>query len=324
MHNQRGKASGCARCDPRHWPRAAPACYKLPMAFPVRSCALVGRFTDARVAETVNALLPHLKSRGVEVLVSDAAPGIDAAGVARLPETALGERADLVIAVGGDGTLLYAARLVARHGVPLLGVNRGRLGFLTDIMPQDMMPSVDAALRGELQSDERPLLAAQLQAADGQLAQSLALNDVVMQKHDTGRTLDFETRIDQRYVNTHDGDGIIIATATGSTAYALSCGGPIIEPHLDALVIAPICAHTLSDRPIVVSSRSVVEVVLLERPDTHANVSCDGMRLGVLAAGDRLEVRAARERVTLLHPIGHDYYKLLRSKLHWGRGSFER
>ncbi|HEV2230053.1 MAG TPA: NAD(+) kinase [Steroidobacteraceae bacterium] len=294
------------------------------MAFPVRSCALVGRFTDARVAETVNALLPHLKSRGVQVLVSDAAPGIDAAGVARLPETALGERADLVIAVGGDGTLLYAARLVARHGVPLLGVNRGRLGFLTDIMPQDMLPSVDAALRGELQSDERPLLAAQLQAADGQLAQSLALNDVVMQKHDTGRTLDFETRIDQRYVNTHDGDGIIIATATGSTAYALSCGGPIIEPHLDALVIAPICAHTLSDRPIVVSSRSVVEVVLLERPDTHANVSCDGMRLGVLAAGDRLEVRAARERVTLLHPIGHDYYKLLRSKLHWGRGSFER
>ncbi len=294
------------------------------MAFPVRSCALIGRFSDARVAETVNALLPHLRSRGVQVLVSDAAPGIDAAGVVRLPETALGERADLVIAVGGDGTLLYAARLVARHGVPLLGVNRGRLGFLTDIMPQDMVPSVDAALRGELPSDERPLLAAQLQATDGSIAQSLALNDVVMQKHDTGRTLDFETRIDQRYVNTHDGDGIIVATATGSTAYALSCGGPIIEPHLDALVIAPICAHTLSDRPIVVSSRSVIEVVLLERPDTHANVSCDGMRLGVLAPGDRLEVRPARERVTLLHPIGHDYYKLLRSKLHWGRGSFER
>jgi len=234
------------------------------MAFPVRSCALVGRFTDARVAETVNALLPHLKSRGVLVLMSDAAPGIDAAGVVRVPEAAIGGRADLVIAVGGDGTLLYAARLVARHGVPLLGVNRGRLGFLTDISPKDMVPSVDAALRGELQADERPLLAAQLHAADGSFAQALALNDVVMQKHDTGRTLDFETRIDQRFVNTHDGDGIIVASATGSTAYALSCGGPIIEPHLDALVIAPICAHTLSDRPIVVSSRSVIEVVLLD------------------------------------------------------------
>lgn len=294
------------------------------MAFPVRTCALLGKFTDARVAETVNALLPHLKSRGVQVLLTEAAPGSDAAGAVRVAAASIGERADLVIAVGGDGTLLYAARLVARHGVPLLGVNRGRLGFLTDVMPQDMLSSVDAALRGELEKDERPLLAAQLHGAGGAIAQALALNDVVMQKHDTGRTLDFETRIDQRYVNTHDGDGIIVASATGSTAYALSCGGPIIEPHLEALVIAPICAHTLSDRPIVVSSRSVIEVGLLRRPDTQANVSCDGMRLGALEPGDRLEVRAARERVTLLHPPGHDYFKLLRSKLHWGRGGFER
>jgi len=294
------------------------------MALPVRSCALIGRFTDLRVAETVNVLLPHLKSRGVQVLLTEAVPGSDATGVVRVEAAAIGQRADLVIAVGGDGTLLYAARLVARHGVPLLGVNRGRLGFLTDVMPQDMLPSVDAALRGELEADERPLLSAQLHSAGGGIAQALALNDVVMQKHDTGRTLDFETRIDQRYVNTHDGDGIIVASATGSTAYALSCGGPIIEPHLDALVIAPICAHTLSDRPIVLSSRSVIEVVLLERADTQANVSCDGMRLGAIEPGDRLEVRAARERVTLLHPPGHDYYKLLRSKLHWGRGSFER
>jgi NAD+ kinase len=295
------------------------------MAFPVSSCAVVGRFADARVAETVNALLPHLLSRGVQVLLSSASPDTGAAGVARVSDAAIGERADLVIAVGGDGTLLHAARLVARHGVPLLGVNRGRLGFLTDVMPQDLLPSVDAALRGELQADERPLLAAQLHMAGGGLAQSLALNDVVMQKHDTGRTLDFETRIDQRFVNTHGGDGIIVASATGSTAYALSCGGPILDPHLEALVIAPICAHTLSDRPIVVSSHAVIEVELLERPDTQANVSCDGMRLGGIQPGDRLEVRAARERVTLLRTPGYDYYQMLRSKLHWGRGgSFDR
>lgn len=294
------------------------------MAFPVRSCALICRFNDARVTDTVNALLPHLKSHGVQVLVVEAAPACEAAGAMRVAAASVGERADLVIAVGGDGTLLQAARLVARHGVPLLGVNRGRLGFLTDILPQDMLASVDAALRGELEKDERPLLAAQLHSAGGGIAQALALNDVVMQKHDTGRTLEFETRIDSRYVNTHGGDGIIVATATGSTAYALSCNGPIIEPHLEALVIAPICAHTLSDRPIVVSSRSVIEVGLLRRPDTQANVSCDGMRLGALEPGDRLEVRAARERVTLLHPPGHDYFKLLRSKLHWGRGGFER
>ena len=293
------------------------------MAFPVRTCALVGRFADPRVAESVAALLPHLRGRGVRVLVSEDAELPADAPVTRVAESAIGERADLVIAVGGDGTLLHAARLVARHEVPLVGVNRGRLGFLTDVMPQDMLTSVDAALAGELETDRRPLLTARLHRAGGEVAQSFALNDVVMQKHDTRRTLDFETRIDGTYVNTHDGDGIIVASPTGSTAYALSCSGPIIEPHLPALVIVPICAHTLSDRPIVVAAQCVVEVVLLERPDTQANVSCDGALLGSLTPADRLEVTTAAERVTLLHPAGHDYYRLLRSKLRWGRGSFE-
>jgi NAD+ kinase len=291
----------------------------------IGTCALVGRFPDARIAESVGALLPYLASRGVRALVAEEAVLGDAGRlVTRIPEREIGARADLVIAIGGDGTLLYAARLVAGHKVPLLGVNRGRLGFLTDVMPQDMLSAVDAALAGTLESDERPLLAAELQCATGSVTRAFALNDVVMQKHDTGRTLEFEARINGTYVNTHDGDGIVIASATGSTAYALSCGGPILEPHLDALVIAPICAHTLSDRPIVVSARSTVEVTLLERPDTHAHVTCDGMLLGALAPGDRLQIKAAAERVTLLHPRGQDYYKLLRSKLHWGRGSFER
>ena len=293
------------------------------MAFPVRCCALVGTLQEPRVAESVGALVPHLASRGVQVLVSEPiAPSTP--GVTPVAEGELGQRADLVIAIGGDGTLLHAARLVARHAVPLLGVNRGRLGFLTDVMPQTMLQSVDAALAGELQVDRRPLLAARLHKGDGRLAQAFALNDIVMQKHDTGRTLDFETRVNGQYVNTHTGDGIIVASATGSTAYALSCGGPIIEPHLEALVIAPICAHTLSDRPIVVSARSVIEITLLERPDTQANVTCDGTMLGALDPGDRLEARTASEHVTLLHPPGHDYYKILRSKLHWGRGSFDR
>ncbi len=296
------------------------------MAFPVRICALVGRFADPRIAESVAALVPHLASRGVQVLVSESAElGAGAADeVTRVPEREFGERADLIITVGGDGTMLYAARLVARHGVPLIGVNRGRLGFLTDVLPQDMLASVDAALAGQLEQDRRPLLEAQLHRAGGRIAHSFALNDVVMQKHDTGRTLDFETRINGQYVNTHDGDGIIVASPTGSTAYALSCSGPIIETHLPALVIVPICAHTLSDRPIVVAASSVIEVVLLERLDTQANVTCDGATLGALAPGERLTVTTSAEQVTLLHPPGHDYYKLLRSKLHWGRGSFER
>jgi NAD+ kinase len=168
------------------------------------------------------------------------------------------------------------------------------------------------------------LLAACVTYADGKVVEALALNDVVMQKLVTGRMLDFETHLDGTYVNTHAGDGIVVASPTGSTAYALSCGGPIIEPHLDVLVVAPICPHTLSDRPIVVSSRAEIEVKLLERPDTRAQVTCDGTVLGELEPGDRLTIKAASERITLLHPAGHDYYKLLRSKLHWGRGSFER
>jgi NAD+ kinase len=295
------------------------------MGFPVRLCALVGRFPDPRVAESVNVLIPHLLSKQVEVIVSEETTfsGSDA-GIVRMPEKDIGKHADLVIAVGGDGTLLYAAGLVAGYNVPLLGVNRGRLGFLTDVMPQNMFPCIDAALEGRLQQDERPLLAAQIRYANGKVAESLALNDVVMQKLVTGRMLDFETYLDGTYVNTHAGDGVVVATPTGSTAYALSCGGPIIEPHLDVLVVAPICPHTLSDRPIVVSARAEVEVKLLERPDTQAQVTCDGTVLGELESGDRLTIKAATQRITLLHPAGHDYYKLLRSKLHWGRGSFER
>lgn len=295
------------------------------MGFPVRLCALVGRFSDPRVAESVNALIPHLLSRQVKVVVSDETPfsGTDP-GIVRMPEQQIGQHADLMIAIGGDGTLLYAAGLVARHKVPLLGVNRGRLGFLTDVMPQNMFPCIDAALEGKLQVDERPLLVACLTYANGTIVEALALNDVVMQKLVTGRMLDFETYLDGTYVNTHAGDGVVVATPTGSTAYALSCGGPIIEPHLDVVVVAPICPHTLSDRPIVVSAHAEVEVKLLERPDTRAQVTCDGTVLGELDPGDRLTIKAASEKITLLHPAGHDYYRLLRSKLHWGRGSFER
>jgi NAD+ kinase len=235
----------------------------------------------------------------------------------------LAARADLVIAIGGDGTLLYAAGLVARHNVPLLGINRGHLGFLTDVMPEQLVFEVDAALQGKLDADERPLLAARLENARGVIAQVLALNDVVLQRLATGRMVDFESHVDGRYVNTHAGDGVVIASATGSTAYALSCGGPIVEPHLEVFVMAPISPHTLSDRPLIVSARSNIELRLLDRHDTRAQLVCDGAVLAEIEPGDRLHINQARERVTLLHPLGHDFYRLLRSKLHWGRGSHD-
>jgi NAD+ kinase len=295
------------------------------MALPAQACALIGRFSDPRVAESALALLPHLKKRGVRALLPESDPLVASADLAdRVPEAEIANHADLVIAIGGDGTLLYAARLVARRGVPLIGINRGRLGFLTDVLPKDMLDSVDAALEGRCERDERSLLEARVIGASGETTSALALNDVVLQKWETGRMLDFETWIDGVYVNSHGGDGMVVASSTGSTAYALSCGGPIVAPHLDVLVLAPICPHTLSDRPIVVSARSVITVKLIDRPDTRAQVTCDGVSLGELAPGDRLEIHPTAQKITLLHPNKFDYYRLLRSKLHWGRGGFNQ
>jgi NAD+ kinase len=295
------------------------------MALPAQACALIGRFSDPRVAESALTLLPHLKKRGIRALLPDSDPlEVTASLVERIPEDQIAEQASLVIAIGGDGTLLYAARLVAHRGVPLLGINRGRLGFLTDVLPKDMFDSVDAALEGRCERDERAMLEARIIGTNGVITRALALNDVVLQKWETGRMLDFETWIDGAYVNTHGGDGLVVASSTGSTAYALSCGGPIIAPHLDVLVVAPICPHTLSDRPIVVSGRSVIAVKLIDRPDTRAQITCDGVSLGELAPGDRLEVHPTAQKITLLHPNKFEYYRLLRSKLHWGRGGFNQ
>lgn len=294
------------------------------MAFPVRACALVGRFSDPQVAEPLSVLVPHLVSRRIKVLVGADTPLPEALrDIQRVATAELAKRVDLVIAIGGDGTLLYAAGLVARHAVPLLGINRGRLGFLTDVMPEHLVAEVDAAVQGKLVPDERPLLCARLEGANGFIAESLALNDVVLQRLATGRMVDFESHIDGRYVNTHAGDGVVVASATGSTAYALSCGGPIVEPHLDVFVVAPISPHTLSDRPIVVSARATIEIRLLERHDTSAQLVCDGVVRAAITPGHRLLVKQAAERITLLHPVGYDFYRLLRSKLHWGRGSHD-
>lgn len=283
--------------------------------------AIIGNTRDSRVVESLQVLAAHLHSRARRVLV-DSAANVDYRGVAveRFPESELSATADLLVAVGGDGSMLHAARLAAPRGIPVLGINRGRLGFLADIGPTELTTRVDEILAGRYVSDQRAMLQATLNSPGVPDRHSNGLNDVVLQKWQTGRILDFETWIDGRYVNTHGGDGLVIATATGSTAYALSCGGPILYPGLDAVVLAPICPHTLSDRPIVVRSTSIIEVRLLDRPDSNAQITCDGVSLGALLQGDRLIVRPAARRVTLLHPADHDYYRTLRSKLRWGRG----
>ena len=271
--------------------------------------AILGRRDDARVSEPMKAVASHLTKSGLEVFYEE--------------DDAI-ENVDLVVAIGGDGTMLYAASQVAGSNVPLLGINRGRLGFLADVTPDEMLASIDHVLAGNYARDSRLQLDARLSRADGTSASALALNDVVLQRRDTGRMVDFETHIDGRYVNTHSGDGLVVSTPTGSTAYSLSCGGPIIEPQLDAIVIVPVCPHTLTDRPIVISANERIEVTLIERDDTHAEVTVDGHSLGVLCPEDKLSIGTAESRVTFIHPPGYDYYEILRTKLYWGRDTRNR
>jgi NAD+ kinase len=287
-----------------------------------RNIALIGRQTDSRVAEPMRALAAYLTDAGISVSAADTL-ALDLP-VTRVAEETLCDNADLAIAIGGDGTMLYASRLARELGTPILGVNRGRLGFLADITPDEMIASVEHVLAGDYIRDSRLLLKARLVSASGEEAVEFGLNDVVVQRLGKGGMVDFSTRVAGQYVNTHSGDGIIAATPTGSTAYALSCGGPIIEPQLDAVALVPICPHTLTDRPIVIPATQDIEIVLLQRDDTRAEVTVDGTHLGTLRPGDTLRVAMAKQRITLLHPPGHDFYGILRSKLFWGRDSRKR
>ncbi len=285
------------------------------------SIALTGNWRDPRVTESVSTIQAHLSARDVAWQVSAEYPGTDIATDRRFAESALPQTTDLLVAVGGDGTMLKAAQLAAAAAVPLLGINRGRLGFLADITPDAMLAAVDHVLAGDYAREERMLLAAEVTAPGVAAQTGLALNDVVVKRLDSGRMFEFQTFVDGKYVNTHAGDGLIVATPTGSTAYALSCGGPILTPTLDAIVLAPICPHTLSDRPIVVPGASAMEIKLRKQDEDQAAVCCDGNVIGDLSAGGSLSVHASTRRLTLVHPPGHDFYEVLRGKLHWGRNS---
>lgn len=282
---------------------------------------LWGRLGEAGVADLALEIVSQLRELGHDVFVPAQAGIPEAFGDEdRLPPDQLAAGVDLIVAVGGDGTMLHAARGAATHGVPLLGVNRGRLGFLTDVSPELMAETINKMLAGDYVAEDRLMLEAEISGGKEDRGPMLALNDVVLKTASTGHMQDFRTFVDGEYVNTHGGDGLIIATPTGSTAYALSCGGPIIRPDVDALVIVPIAPHTLSDRPLVLPSSSRVEVRVEPRPENQrAEVACDGEILGDIGRQETLTIRLARETVQLLHPRGQTYYDLLRSKLNWGK-----
>ncbi len=283
----------------------------------IRRVGLFGKYGDRGGRELLQRLYGLLEARALEITVeADTAAVLDLTGVTTCPLDRIGDAIDLAIVLGGDGTLLGVARTLAPHHVPLIGVNAGRLGFLADVST-DNIGMIDHILDGHYLAEERFLLSATI-VRDGQtLLTRLALNDVVVNKGELARLIEFETYIDGQLVSGSRADGVIVATPTGSTAYAMSAGGPILHPTLAAIVLVPICPQTLSNRPIVVHSGCQVEIVLLS--DQSAHVTFDGQSNFGLTSGDRLGVCRSEAPVTLLHPEGRNHYEVLRQKLHWGR-----
>lgn len=291
----------------------------LPMQQVFKKIALTGKPEDAGTVETVLHIASHLLERGIQFILDSAIvkPSQAPPGSACAPSPELIDGADLVISVGGDGTLLHTARLVVDHGIPLLGVNRGRLGFLVDLPPYDFN-GLNAVLNGDLIEEDRILLSAEIRRQDDVLASGLALNDVVLYKWNTARLIEFNTYINGHLLTPHRADGIIISTPTGSTAYALASGGPIVHPSVDAISLIPVCPHTLSNRPLVIGADSVIEVEVPDDYIERVGISCDGQADMGLQSGSRLRIQQHHQRVRLIHPPQYRYFDILRAKLRWG------
>jgi NAD+ kinase len=277
---------------------------------------LIGKYKSPEIAEPLLRLGEFLVGRGVRVLVDHlTAAQIGDHKFTMLALEEIGSQADLAIVLGGDGTMLNIARMLAPCDVALVGVNQGRLGFLTDISIETMVETIGTILDGKYVTEERMLLEAEIHGGGERASKVLAFNDAVVAKGIKGSMIELEVRIDGKFLYTLRADGLIVASPTGSTAYALSAGGPIVHPALSALALVPICPHTFSSRPIVIGSDSTVEIIINSAADARAHF--DSHTRFDLSERDRVVVRRYAETIRLLHPVGHDYYNMLRAKLHW-------
>ncbi|MGE3774960.1 MAG: NAD(+)/NADH kinase [Gammaproteobacteria bacterium] len=280
---------------------------------------LVVKHDDASVHDALDAALAVLDRHAVDVVV-DADAAAPLAGRHRLGrDDALVADRDLVITVGGDGTLLRAAKLVFPRAVPLLGINLGRLGFLADLSPQQVAQGLDAILAGRYVEEARAVLSCELVRDGAVVAAHTALNDVVIQRWSTPRLITLNTYVDGRFVHTQRADGLIVSTPTGSTAYALSGGGPILDPAVPAILLVPICPHSLTNRPLVIPDSARVEIDVGPEDAAHSSVNADGFALPGWRPGDRVRITKHQAGVHLLHPAGHDHFATLRAKMQWGR-----
>ncbi|MHB8743585.1 MAG: NAD(+) kinase [Sulfuricaulis sp.] len=286
----------------------------------IKTVGLFGKYHGQTVAEHILRLAEFLRQRKLKVLFDEQTAEIIGKSIVPVKTRAeIGNIIDLAIVVGGDGTLLNVARDLAVHRVPIAGVNLGRLGFLTDIQSEQMITEIGKILSGDYQTESRLLLYAEILRKGRITHVANAFNDVIVSKGELARLIEFETYLDGEFVSSTRGDGIIVASPTGSTAYALSSGGPILHPALEAIAVVPICPHTLSNRPIVVSSDSVVEILITGVANQRAHVSFDGQSSFSLEDNDRVYVRRAATDVELIHPSQRSHFEVLRIKLNWGK-----
>lgn len=285
-----------------------------------RNVGIIAKQNGPPEVESILRRLTHyLRRRSCRVLFdSEGARTLRLAPQEAVPVTVLGARCDLVVVVGGDGTLLHAARALAGTRVPLVGINVGRLGFLVDVSPDAMETVLDAILAGEFECDTRALLTASVIGDPGEGRAFAALNDVVIHKWNTPRMIQFETSIDGVFVSAQRSDGLIISTPTGSTAYALSGGGPLVDPALDAILLVPICPHDMSNRPLVVPGSACIEVRVCGHDYGQVRMTCDGQTEVALPRDALVRICRHPESACLVHPKGHDHYQILRAKLGWG------
>lgn len=280
---------------------------------------LVGRPGHEGVVETLRRLLKFLVAKELSIVVDDiTAKLIDQHGQQECTREELSQHCDLVIVVGGDGSMLNIAKHIASDQVPVIGINRGRLGFLTDVLPDEIETKIDDVLSGNYTVESRFLLDV-FKISDGEKQHlGSALNDVVLHPGQAAQMIEFELFVDNEFVYSQESDGLIVATPTGSTAYALSAGGPIMHPGLDAVVLVPMYPHSLSSRPIVVDGNSEIRLVVAEKESLRPQLSCDGEVKYTASAGDEILVSKKQIPLQLVHPPEHNFYQACRSKLGWG------
>lgn len=281
---------------------------------------IVSNQTREGVDETLEQTVKFLLEQDVDVVVGESAAELISHPKVRLvPETDVSKDRDLVIAIGGDGTMLRCGKAAFLNDVPILGINLGRLGFLTDISPRQLISGLTAILNGEFKDDERTVLHCEIVRSGKVIASAPGLNDVVIQKWNTARLITLDTTVNGRFVHSQRSDGMIVSTPTGSTAYALSGGGPIVLPELSAIVLVPICPHSLTNRPIIIGDDARIEVTVNTESSDQAQLTCDGEPLADVEPNDVVKISKHAKKLRLMHPPGHDHFATLRAKLHWGR-----